>query len=65
MTTGLGTVNANNLATSWAVFHQFQTTTTLTLSPTTGMTHGTGENVTVGITVNQIRERACPLGTCR
>src|SRR6266403_386433 len=51
MTSGLGTVNANNLATNWRSVSTIPTTTTLTLSPTSGITHGTGENVTVGITV--------------
>ncbi len=51
MTTGLGTVNANNLATNWGSVSTVPTTTTLTLLPTTGITHGTSENVTVGITV--------------
>src|SRR6266481_3628696 len=51
MTTGLGTVNASNLATNWGSVSTIPTTTTLTLSPTSGITHGTSENVTVGITV--------------
>ncbi len=49
--TGLGSVNVNNLATKWGTVSTVPTTTTLTLSPTTGITHGTGEKVTVNITV--------------
>ena len=51
MVTGLGSVNVNDLATKWGSVNSIPTTTTLTLSPTTGITHGTGENVTVNITV--------------
>ena len=49
--TGLGSVNANNLVTKWGSVSTVSTTTTMTLSPTTGITHGTGENVTANITV--------------
>jgi len=51
LATGLGSVNINNLATNWGTVSTVATTTTLTLSPTTGITHGTGENVTVNISV--------------
>ena len=49
--TGLGSVNANNLVTLWGTVSTVPTTTTLTLAPTTGITHGTAENVTVNVTV--------------
>ncbi len=62
MTTGLGTVNVNNLATNWGSVSTIPTTTTLTLSPTTGITHGTGENVTVGITVKPNIGTGVPAG---
>src|SRR6266446_2983138 len=62
MTTGLGTVNANNLATNWGSVSTIPTTTTLALSPTTAITHGTGENVTVGITVKTITGTGVPAG---
>ena len=62
MTTGLGTVNVNNLATNWDSVSTIPTTTTLTLSPTTGITHGTGENVTVGITVKATAGTGVPAG---
>src|SRR5713226_9265693 len=62
MTTGLGTVNANNLATNWSSVSTVPTTTTLTLSLTTGITHGTVENVTVGITVKPNTGTAVPAG---
>ncbi len=51
MATGLGSVNVSNLVTSWGTVATVPTTTTLTLSQTTGITHGTAENVTVNITV--------------
>ena len=51
LTTGLGSVNVNNLATQWGTVNTVATTTTLGLSPTTGITHGTAENVSVNITV--------------
>lgn len=51
MATGLGTVNVNNLATQWGTVSTVATTTTLTLTPSTGITHGTGENVSVNINV--------------
>ncbi len=51
LTTGLGSVNVNNLATNWGTVNTVPTTTTLTLSPVTGITHGTGESVTVNVTV--------------
>lgn len=62
MTTGLGTVNANNLATNWGSVSTIPTTTTLTLSPTTGITHGINENVTVGITVKANTGTGTPTG---
>jgi hypothetical protein len=51
MATGLGTVNVNNLVTKWGSVSTVKTSTNLTLSPTSGITHGTGENVTVNIAV--------------
>ena len=62
MAAGLGTVNANNLATNWGSVSTIPTTTTLTLSPTTGITHGTAENVTVGITVKSNTGTGVPAG---
>jgi hypothetical protein len=62
MTTGLGTLNVNNLATSWASVSTIPTTTTLTLSPTTGIIHGTSENVSVGITVKPNTGSGVPAG---
>jgi hypothetical protein len=49
--TGLGSVNVGSLASSWGAVATVPTTTTLTLAPLTGITHGSGENVTVNITV--------------
>jgi hypothetical protein len=51
MTTGLGSVNVNNLVTQWKTVNRVATTTALTLSKTTGISHGTGESVGVNITV--------------
>jgi subtilase family serine protease len=51
LATGLGTVNVNNLATKWGTVSTVKTTTSLTLSSTSPITHGSGENVTVNITV--------------
>ena len=51
MATGLGSVNINNLVTKWGSVSTVATTTTLTLNPTTGITHGSAENVTVNVTV--------------
>src|SRR6266849_2882167 len=62
MTTGLGTVNASNLATNWGSASTTPTTTTLALSPTTGITHGTSENVGVGITVKANTGTGVPAG---
>jgi subtilase family serine protease len=62
MTTGLGSVNANNLATNWSSVSTVQTTTTLTLTPTTGITHGTAENVSVSITVKANTGAGVPAG---
>jgi hypothetical protein len=61
MTTGLGTINVNSLAASWANVSTIPTTTTLTLSPTTGITHGS-ENVTVGISVKPNTGTGVPAG---
>jgi subtilase family serine protease len=52
MTTGLGSVNVNNLASIWGTASSIGTTTTLTLSPTTGIKHGSSENVAVTVTAN-------------
>ncbi len=51
MATGLGSVNINNLVTKWGSVSTVATTTALTLNPTTGITHGSAENVTVNVTV--------------
>jgi len=47
---GLGSVNVTNLANAWAGATFRPTTTTLVLSPTTGITHGTTPvNVTINV----------------
>jgi Pro-kumamolisin, activation domain/Bacterial Ig-like domain (group 3) len=51
LVTGLGSVNINNLVTKWGTVNTVPTTTTLTLNPTTGITHGIAEDVTVNISV--------------
>ena len=50
LVTGLGSLNIGNLVTSWANVSSVPTSTTLTLSPTTGIAHG-AENVTATIGV--------------
>jgi subtilase family serine protease len=51
LATGLGSLNVNNLATNWTSASTIATTTTLTLAPTTGITHGQTENVAVTVNV--------------
>jgi uncharacterized protein (TIGR03437 family) len=48
MATGLGSVNAANLANSWNLSGEQPTTTTLTLSPTT-LVHGAAANMTISV----------------
>ena len=49
--TGLGSLNVSNLATGWASTSSVPTTTALTLSPQTGIAHGSNEDVSVNISV--------------
>jgi hypothetical protein len=51
MVTGLGSVNIGNLAAKWGTVSTVATATTLSLSKTTGITHGTAEGVTATISV--------------
>jgi subtilase family serine protease len=51
LATGLGSLNVSNLATTWASVSTIGTTTTLSVSPTTGITHGQSENVAVTVNV--------------
>jgi subtilase family serine protease len=62
MTTGLGSVNVNNLASIWGTASSVGTTTTLTLSPTTGIKHGSAENVSVNVTVTANTGTGTPTG---
>jgi len=62
MTTGLGSVNVNNLASIWGTASSVGTTTTLTLSPTTGIKHGSAENVAVNVTVTANTGTGTPTG---
>ncbi len=62
MATGLGSVNVNNLATTWGTASTIGTTTTLTLSPTTGIKHGSAENVAVNVTVAANTGTGTPTG---
>ncbi len=62
LATGLGSVNVNNLATNWANASTIATTTTLSLSKTSGITHGSQENVGVNITVKQTSGSGVPSG---
>jgi len=49
LATGLGSVNVANLVNSWGSVSFNPTATTLGLSPTTSITHGTAVNVTVSV----------------
>src|SRR6185369_16616550 len=62
MATGLGSLNVNNLAANWGSVSTIGTTTTLSLSPTTGITHGTNENVSVTVNVTAKSGTAVPAG---
>jgi subtilase family serine protease len=62
LATGLGSLNANNLAVAWGTASTIGTTTTLSLSPTTGITHGQNENVTVTVNVKASTGTGIPAG---
>jgi hypothetical protein len=62
MATGLGSLNIGNLATKWGTTSTIATTTTLSLSPTTGITHGTNENVSVTVNVTPATGSSVPSG---
>ncbi len=47
--TGLGSVNAANLVNSWSGVAFAPSSATLTLNPTTGLTHGAAVNVQIGV----------------
>ena len=51
LATGLGSVNIASLAQSWVTVNTTGTSTGLTLSPTTGIAHGSSESVSVNISV--------------
>ena len=46
---GLGSVNINNVALGWSKVNFNATTTTFTLTPTTGVTHGAAQALTVAV----------------
>lgn len=50
LATGLGSVNAYNLATLWKSITFSSSATTLSLGQTTGISHGSGVSVTVNVT---------------
>ncbi len=52
LATGLGSVDANVLATKWNTVTFTPTTTTLTITPST-LTHGTAATVKIGVTSNK------------
>ncbi len=47
---GLGSADVNNLANAWSTVSFNATRTSLTVTPTTGLTHGATQNVTIGVT---------------
>jgi Bacterial Ig-like domain (group 3) len=62
LASGLGSFNANTLVTSWGTASTIGTATTLSLSPTTGITHGQNENVGVNVTVKAKTGSGLPSG---
>src|SRR5438309_1327902 len=54
--------NANILVTTWASASTIGTTTTLSVSPTTGITHGQNENVSVTVSVKPSTGTGIPAG---
>jgi len=50
LATGLGSVNANNLVNNWSTITFTPSTTTLSLTPTSGITHGQSVSVNVSVT---------------
>ncbi len=62
LATGLGSLNISNLATSWSSASTIGTATTLSLSPTTGITHGQTENVGVTVSVKANTGTGIPAG---
>ena len=62
LATGLGSLNVNNLAVAWGSVSTIGTTTMLSLSPTTGITHGQNENVAVTVNVKASTGTGIPSG---
>ena len=50
LATGLGSINANNIVNNWHTVTFNPSSTTLSISPTTGITHGQSVNVSIGVT---------------
>ncbi len=50
LATGLGSVNVNNIVNNWHTVTFKPSTTTLSITPTTGITHGQSVNVSIGVT---------------
>lgn len=49
LATGLGSMNVNNLVTKWSTVTFRSTATTLTLAPTSGITHGQTVNASIAV----------------
>ena len=62
LATGLGSVNVANLVTQWNTVTFNPTTTTLALSPTTSIVHGSTVNVNVSVTPNSGVTTPVPTG---
>jgi len=62
MASGLGSVNIGSLVSNWASVSTIGTTTTLALSPTTGITHGQNEVVSVTVNVKANTGTGVPTG---
>jgi subtilase family serine protease len=62
LATGLGSLNAQHLAAAWTSTSTIATSTTLSLTPVTGITHGANENVAVTVNVKASTGTGIPSG---
>jgi subtilase family serine protease len=62
MASGLGSMNIGSLVSNWTNVSTIGTYTTLALSPTTGITHGQNENVSVTVNVKANTGIGVPTG---
>jgi subtilase family serine protease len=62
MASGLGSMNIGSLVSNWTKVSTIGTATTLALSPTTGISHGQNENVSVTVNVKANTGTGVPTG---